>query len=140
MAHLNPTLRLLTASLALAMGSLFALPAQGQISEVRGALMAHNIETNVSKNAGKEDGPDMQVEVLWNSPDWLKFAFSPRPGVVASLNTQGETSFATAMGTSKISVEAVKLRAVSGNHFECRRIGLRLARFIPLGLCRRLSP
>ena len=94
MAHLNPTLRLLTASLALAMGSLFALPAQGQISEVRGALMAHNIETNVSKNAGKEDGPDVQVEVLWNSPDWLKFAFSPRPGVVASLNTQGETSFA----------------------------------------------
>lgn len=69
-------------------------PAQAKVSEIRGAIMAHNIETNVSKNAGKEDGPDVQVEVLWDSPDWLRFAFSPRPSAIASLNTRGETSFA----------------------------------------------
>jgi lipid A 3-O-deacylase len=94
MARLDLTLRFISTGLALAMTSLFNLPAQAQISEVRGAIMAHNVETNVSKNAGKEDGPDLQVEVLWTSPDWLRFAFSPRPSVVGSLNTQGGTSFA----------------------------------------------
>ncbi len=94
MLHSNLPKILVFVGLAAVASSFPALPAKAQISEVRGAIMAHNIETNVSKNAGKEDGPDLQVEVLWNSPDWLRFAFSPRPGVVASLNTQGETSFA----------------------------------------------
>lgn len=94
MARFDLTPRFLATGLAIAISSLISLPAQAQISEVRGAIMAHNVETNVSKNAGKEDGPDLQVEVLWNSPDWLNFAFSPRPGIVASLNTQGGTSFA----------------------------------------------
>lgn len=94
MVRVDLTSHSLIAGFSLVIASLLGAPAQAQISEVRGAIMAHNIETNVSKNAGKEDGPDLQVEVLWNSPDWLKFAFSPRPSVVASLNTQGETSFA----------------------------------------------
>jgi len=94
MAHLDPTNRLLARGFAFGIISLFALPAQAQVREVCGAIIAHNIETNVSKNASKEDGPDVQVEVLWNNPDWLKFAFSHDPGVVASLNTQSETSFA----------------------------------------------
>jgi lipid A 3-O-deacylase len=68
--------------------------AQAKVSEVRGALYAHNVETNVSKNAGKEDGPDVQAEILWDSPRWLGFAASPRPSAVISINTQGETSFA----------------------------------------------
>lgn len=94
MAGLDPTHRRVATGLAFGITSLFALPAQAQIREVRRAIMAHNTETNVSKNAGKEEGPDVQVEVLWNSPNWLKFAFSPRSGVVASVNTQGVTSFA----------------------------------------------
>ncbi|GBF58177.1 hypothetical protein PbB2_01849 [Candidatus Phycosocius bacilliformis] len=69
-------------------------PARAEVSEVRGAVLAHNVETNVSKNAHKEGGPDVQLEVLWESPNWLGFAFSPRPSAVISLNTQGETSFA----------------------------------------------
>jgi lipid A 3-O-deacylase len=63
--------------------------AQAKISEVRFGVFAHNIETNVAKNAGKEDGPDLQVEVLFDSPQWLGFAGSPRPSIVGSLNTQG---------------------------------------------------
>ncbi|WP_395777562.1 hypothetical protein [Aquidulcibacter sp.] len=59
MAYLDPTNRRIATGLAFGITSLFALPAQAQISEVRGAIMAHNIETNVSKNAGKEDGPDV---------------------------------------------------------------------------------
>jgi lipid A 3-O-deacylase len=94
MPRFDMKLGLVAMAFASIISSLACLPAQAQISELRGAIMAHNVETNVSKNAGKEDGPDVQVEVLWSSPKWLKFAFSPRPGVVASLNTQGETSFA----------------------------------------------
>ena len=77
------------------LGFLLASPtAQAKVNEVRGALYAHNIKTNVSKNAGKEDGPDVQAEVLWDSPSWLRFAASPRPSAVISINTHGETSFA----------------------------------------------
>jgi lipid A 3-O-deacylase len=77
------------------LGVIMACPtAQAKVTEVRGAIYAHNVETNVSKNAGKEDGPDVQAEVLWDSPRWLGFAASPRPSAVISINTHGETSFA----------------------------------------------
>jgi lipid A 3-O-deacylase len=85
--------------IAAAIGGLIALaaaPVQAKVSEARFGLFAHNVETNVAKNAGKEDGVDIQVEVLFDSPNLLKFAGAPRPSLVASLNSQGETSFAGA--------------------------------------------
>jgi lipid A 3-O-deacylase len=69
-------------------------PALADISEVRFGVFAHNIETNVSKNAGKEGGQDIELEILFDSPALLKRIGAPRPSLVASLNTQGETSFA----------------------------------------------
>jgi lipid A 3-O-deacylase len=85
--------------IAAAIGGLIALvaaPVEAKVSEARFGLFAHNVETNVSKNAGKEDGVDIQVEVLFDSPNLLRFAGAPRPSLVASLNSQGETSFAGA--------------------------------------------
>jgi lipid A 3-O-deacylase len=73
-----------------------ATPALADVSEVRFGAFAHNVETNVAKNAGKEGGQDLQIEVLFDSPPLLRRIGAPRPSLVASLNTQGETSFAGA--------------------------------------------
>jgi lipid A 3-O-deacylase len=70
-----------------------ATPALADVSEVRFGAFAHNVETNVAKNAGKEGGQDLQIEVLFDSPNLFKRLGAPRPSLVASLNTQGETSF-----------------------------------------------
>lgn len=69
-------------------------PASAKVSEARIGVFAHNVETNVAKNAGKEGGQDIQAELLFDSPDWLKIIAAPRPALVVSLNTEGETSFA----------------------------------------------
>jgi lipid A 3-O-deacylase len=70
-----------------------ATPALAQVSEARVAIMAHNIRVIDPKNADKEDGPNVEAEILFDSPDFLSWAGSPRPGFVGSLNTAGETSF-----------------------------------------------
>jgi hypothetical protein len=71
--------------IAAAIGGLIALvaaPVEAKVSEARFGLFAHNVETNVSKNAGKEDGVDIQVEVLFDSPNLLRFAGAPRPSLL----------------------------------------------------------
>jgi lipid A 3-O-deacylase len=68
--------------------------AQAQVSEARIGVLQHNIQLGDPKNANKENGPDLQGEVLFNSPSWLTWAGSPRPSFLGSLNTAGETSYA----------------------------------------------
>jgi len=42
------------------------------------------------------DNPDINGEVLFKSPDWLSWAFAPRPMIGANINTGGGTSIAYA--------------------------------------------
>lgn len=62
--------------------------------EARFGISAHNIEITDSKNANKEDGPNVMLEASFDSPSWLAWAGAPRPYLTASVNTTGATSFA----------------------------------------------
>jgi lipid A 3-O-deacylase len=63
------------------------------IEEVRLGVLDHNICVTDCKNADKEDGPNISGEVVFTSPDFLDLVWSPRPYVIASINTAGDTSY-----------------------------------------------
>jgi lipid A 3-O-deacylase len=64
------------------------------IDRVYLGVLAHNIQVMDEKNAGKEDGPTVELQANFSSPGFLRWAGSPEPYVVGSLNVAGETSFA----------------------------------------------
>lgn len=61
----------------------------GIFSEVRVGLLAHD-QGPFSSN--KEDGPDINLELLFVSPDFLDVIWSPRPHIGLTGNTAGDTS------------------------------------------------
>ena len=68
--------------------------AQAQpVDEVRAGIAQHNICVLDCDNADKEDGPNITGEIVFNSPDFARILFSPRPFVTASYNTAGKTSY-----------------------------------------------
>lgn len=76
-------------ALILVLVPVFAV-AQGPVSEVRGGLYSHDVDF-ISFN--REEGVDLNAEVLFESPDILQVLWAPRPHVGASVNTAGDTSF-----------------------------------------------
>lgn len=81
--------------LSLAVGVMaIAAPASAQlVEEGRIGVMQHNVCIANCKNANKEDGPNVEGELVFASPDFLSFVFEPRPYIVASTNTAGDTNF-----------------------------------------------
>lgn len=67
--------------------------AHAGVDEVYLGVMQNNICVIDCKNANKEDGPNVEFQVSFDSPSWLGWAGSPQPFVVGSLNVAGETSF-----------------------------------------------
>jgi lipid A 3-O-deacylase len=81
-------------ALCLSLASLPALAAQaGPVEEVRFGVTEHNVCIANCDNANKEDGPNINGEIVFASPDLLNILWSPRPYVMASVNTAGDTSF-----------------------------------------------
>lgn len=81
-------------ALALSLAFAPALAAQaGPVEEVRLGVVAHNVCIANCDNANKEDGPNINGEIVFASPDFLNILWSPSPYVVASVNTAGDTSF-----------------------------------------------
>lgn len=80
---------------AAAFGAAMAMApsAQAGIDEIHVGVMAHNICVTDCKNANKEDGPNVEFQVSFDSPDFLDWAGSPQPYLMGSANTQGDTSF-----------------------------------------------
>jgi len=78
-----------------AFGAAMALApaAHAGIDEVHVGVVQHNICISNCKNANKEDGPNVDFQVSFDSPGFLHWAGSPQPYLMASLNTAGETSF-----------------------------------------------
>jgi lipid A 3-O-deacylase len=75
-----------------AMGATSA--AHADVEEVRFGIVQHNIRTDHGDLADpKEDGPNVEAELVFTSPDWIKWLGAPRPYLMASVNTQGNTSF-----------------------------------------------
>lgn len=74
--------------------AMMAQPAHAGLDSAHVGVLAHNICVTNCKNADKEDGPNIEVQLNWDSPGFLHWALSPTPYLVASLNTAGDTSFA----------------------------------------------
>ena len=81
--------------LTLAAGAALGAPAVADpIDAINLGVLAHNICVTDCKNADKEDGVNLTGELVFTSPDFLRWAFAPRPYLLASVNTAGETSYA----------------------------------------------
>jgi lipid A 3-O-deacylase len=59
------------------------------VSEVRAGLFAHDTGPF---SARKEDGVDVNLELLFRSPGFLDIIWSPRPHLGVSVNSAGDTS------------------------------------------------
>ncbi len=77
----------------LAAAALIAPAATGQVDSARLGAMKHNICVTDCKNADKESGVNISGELRFSSPDFLRWAWSPHPYVMASVNTDGNTSY-----------------------------------------------
>src|SRR5215470_6842544 len=73
---------------------MLAPPAHAGVDEIHVGVMRHNICVLDCKNADKEDGPNVEVQVSFDSPRFLHWAGSPQPYLMASGNVAGDTSFA----------------------------------------------
>ncbi|AWZ02172.1 MAG: acyloxyacyl hydrolase [Rhodobiaceae bacterium] len=79
---------LMTAALAVGVTS----GAQAADNEVRIGVLNH--EMSLLRDSTEEDGVDINVEVLFDSPTWLEWAWSPRPHIGATFATHDDaTSF-----------------------------------------------
>ncbi|MEM5515892.1 acyloxyacyl hydrolase [Henriciella sp. AS95] len=86
--------RLLATAALTTAATIPALTADAQlVEEARLGVMQHNICVIDCKNADKEDGPNIEGEIVFASPDFLSFIFEPRPYIVGSYNTAGNTNF-----------------------------------------------
>lgn len=70
-----------------------AAPANAQIDELHLGVMQHNACVLDCKNAFKEGEPNIEAEVTFGPTSWLSFIGQPRFSLMASVNTQGDTSF-----------------------------------------------
>lgn len=68
--------------------------AEAGVDEIHVGVMRHNICVTTCDNSFKEEGPNLEFQVSFDSPGFLRWAASPQPYVVASYNTDGNTSFA----------------------------------------------
>ncbi|MEQ9437171.1 acyloxyacyl hydrolase [Hyphomonas sp.] len=66
------------------------------LDEARVGVMQHNVCVTDCNNADKEDGPNISAELVFKSPDFLSVILAPRPYVMGSLNTSGNTSYGAA--------------------------------------------
>jgi len=76
----------------LAGSSLLSVPAAAQlkfVDEVKVGGLAHDV-TFLGRHV--ESGADLNLEVLFASPDWLAAIGSPRPHIGADVNLSGNTS------------------------------------------------
>eukprot|EP00439_Symbiodinium_sp_Y106_P087805 s1_g341.t1 len=66
--------------------------AQAADNEVRIGVLNH--EMSLFRGDTQEDGVDINLEVLFDSPEWLEWAWAPRPHVGATIATHDDaTSF-----------------------------------------------
>lgn len=80
--------------LAPLLASLVPVASAQILDEVRVGVADHNVCVINCDNADKESGVDLSAEIVFNSPDFLALLLGPRPYLLASANTDGNTSFA----------------------------------------------
>lgn len=78
-------LRLLTGIALLAAG--FAAPAHAELDEMRIGAVGNIRDDHGEIVEGKNEDPNVELELVWSSPDVLSFLGSPRPYVMGSFAT-----------------------------------------------------
>lgn len=79
---------------ALALGLGLSVPATAQVSEIRGGAHQHDIEIfGLGGKKGKETSAALNAEIIFEEPEFLKWALSPQPYIGGSLNLEGNTSY-----------------------------------------------
>ncbi len=69
-------------------------PAYAQVSEVRLGANFHDIDwTGLGSGSDKERSIALNGEIVFEEPEFLKWAFSPQPYLGGALNLEGETSY-----------------------------------------------
>jgi len=67
--------------------------AHAQVEELRIGILDHDVNVTGNGAGGKEGGFNIAGEIVFASPDFLQWAWSPRPYANLSINTEGMTSF-----------------------------------------------
>jgi len=86
-------LTLLLASLVTILNS---TPTFAQISEVRFGISNFDeeiLDLGISAVNGRESSVAINAEIIFEEPEFLKWALTPQPYINATLNLEGETSF-----------------------------------------------
>ena len=79
-------------SLAILLG--FSLPAQAQVTEIRGGVHQHDIEIfGLGGKKGKETSASLNAEIICGKPEFLDWALSPSIYAGGSVNLEGNTSY-----------------------------------------------
>lgn len=84
-------LKLLATSALLALG--LAAPAHAEIEEMRLGVVGNIRSDHGDIVEGKEEGANVEIEIVSSSPDFLNLIGSPRPYFMGSINTDAGVSF-----------------------------------------------
>ena len=68
------------------------MPAMAQVTEVRAGIGAHDLRV-LSDQTVKEDSGVINGEIIFEEPEFLKWALSPQPYIGGQLNLGGGTSY-----------------------------------------------
>ncbi|MGB5092316.1 MAG: acyloxyacyl hydrolase [Parvibaculum sp.] len=82
------------ALLGMSMGLATAASAGDVVNEVRLGVYDH--DSSIFRSRHEPDEPDINAEVLFNTPDFLRWMAAPRPHLGTTINTGGGTSMAYA--------------------------------------------
>lgn len=89
MKFFESTRRLAAGAVALSLAAVsFAAPAGAFVNEIRGGVYAHD----QFGPAHEPDNADINGEILFDSPDFLSWMFSPRPRFGGTMSGNGGTS------------------------------------------------
>ncbi|MGB6230188.1 MAG: acyloxyacyl hydrolase [Litorimonas sp.] len=78
--------------LAVAFG--LCAPAFAQVSEVRVGANIHDIDwTGLGSGSDKERSVAINAEIIFEEPEFLRWALTPQPYVGGAVNLEGETSY-----------------------------------------------
>lgn len=84
--------KLFGSTLLMAVAGLIA-PAHAKVDEIRIGVV-HNLRLDHGEIVdGKEEGENIEIEIVSSSPDFLNFIGSPRPYLMGSINTDDGVSF-----------------------------------------------
>ncbi|NDC57896.1 MAG: hypothetical protein EBZ50_03510 [Alphaproteobacteria bacterium] len=75
-------------------GAALACQQAHAVETVHVGVLKHNVGVLNAKTEGREGGVNVEVQADFASPGFLGWAGAPKPYVIASLNTAGDTSFA----------------------------------------------